>query len=143
MTYQAESLAGIIRSNRLFWVTSGNVTTWPAFSVNAAGTASQTGMDSTGGGCVGVSVNCSAAQLAYDDLMNSTYGWARNFTAAFPGATASIACVSASGGTCAANPSSPNGYDITLTWNQKMVAINKSTANSQTQAVSMVMHVQP
>jgi type IV pilus assembly protein PilV len=144
MTYQAESLAGIIRSNRLFWVTSGNYTTWPAFAVSSAGAVTQTGMDTGGGSCTSASANCSAPQLAYDDLTNATYGWAPNFVAAFPGATASIACVSASGGTCGANPTSPHGYDITLTWTQKMVAVNKSTANSQqSQTVSMVMHVQP
>jgi len=148
MTYQAESLAGIMRANRAFWVTSGNYATWPAFDVSSAGAASQTGMTSVST-CVGAGVTCTPAQLAYDDLMNSTYGWAKKFNdgttaSAFPGASAKIACVSASGGTCAANPTTPHSYDITLTWDQKMVAVNKSTVNSQTtQPVSMVMHVQP
>jgi len=148
MTYQAESLAGMIRSNRSFWVTSGNVATWPAFDVSTAGVATQTGMTSVTT-CVGASVTCTPAQLAYDDLMNSTYGWAAKFNdgttaSAFPGASAKIACVSASGGACAANPTSPHGYDITLTWNQKLVAMSKTTQTTQTSTpVSMVMHVQP
>jgi len=63
---------------------------------------------------------------------------------AFPNASATIACVSASGGTCAANPTSPHSYDITLTWSQKLVAMSKTTQTTQTSTpVSIVMHVQP
>ena len=148
MTYQAESLAGMIRSNRSFWVTSGSTATWPAFAVSSAGVASQTGMTSVAT-CIGASVACTPAQLAYDDLMNTTYGWAKNFNdgtaaSAFPNASATIACVSASGGTCAANPTSPHSYDITLTWSQKLVAMSKTTQTTQTSTpVSIVMHVQP
>ena len=141
MTYQAESLAGMIRSNRKFWITSGNFTTWPDFAMNSAGSVtSRTGMDTTVVTCAGASVVCTPAQLAYDDVVNV---WVPQFTLAFPNATAAIKCVPATGSNCAANPASPHGYDITLTWNQKMVAINKSTAGSQTQSVSIVMHVQP
>ena len=143
MTYQAESLAGMIRSNRSFWVTSGNVGTWPAFYYDGSGGApsTTTGMTTAAvGDCTGVSGTCSADKLAYDDVVNT---WLVQYKAAFPGAQARIACVPATGASCAANPTTPHGYDITLTWDQKMVAMNKSTANSQTQAVSMVMHVQP
>lgn len=141
MTYQAESLAGMIRSNRKFWLTSGTVATWPGFALNSAGTVtSSAGMDSSAATCVGASVVCTPAQLAYDDVVRT---WVPQFTAQFPNATAAIACVPATGSACAANPVSPHGYDITLTWAQKMVAINKSTAGSQTQNVSIVMHVQP
>ena len=141
MTYQAESLAGMIRANRSFWVTSGNVATWPAFAVSTAGATTNTGMTTvTAGACTGVSVVCDEKQMAYDDMANT---WAPQFVAAFPGASAAIVCVPATGSSCTANPATPHSYDITLTWNQKMVAMNKSTANSQTQAVSMVMHVQP
>ncbi len=143
MTYQAESLAGSIRANRLFWVVDGAAATSPTFGVNSSGTPSYTLMDSsTPAGqtsCIGTNP-CSAAQMAYDDMVRT---WTAQFVLNFPGATASIACVSASGGTCAASPSKPNGYDITLTWNQKSVAMNKSTANSTTTPVSMIMHVQP
>jgi type IV pilus assembly protein PilV len=141
MTYQAESLAGMIRSNRGFWVTSGNVSSWPDFKMNSAGSVtSSTGMLSTASTCVGASITCSPAQLAYDDVVRT---WVPQFIAAFPNATAAITCVPATGTACAANPATPNSYDITLTWAQKLVAMNKSTANSQTQNVSIVMHVQP
>ncbi|MFL6628619.1 MAG: type IV pilus modification protein PilV [Burkholderiaceae bacterium] len=142
MTYQAESLAGMIRSNRSFWVTSGNVATWPAFNVSTAGAATNTGMTTVAAGaCTGVSAACDEKQMAYDDMVNT---WTPQFIAAFPGASAAIACVPATGSSCTANPTSPHSYDITLTWSQKMVAMSKTTQNTQTSTqVSMVMHVQP
>jgi len=141
MTYQAESLAGMIRANRKFWVTSGNYATWPAFAIDGSGAATQTGMTVvTPNFCTGAAATCDEKQMAYDDVVNT---WKPQFLLNFPGAQAAIACVPASGTTCTANPTTPNSYDITLTWNQKMVAVNKTTVGSQTQSVSMVMHVQP
>jgi type IV pilus assembly protein PilV len=141
MTYQAESLAGMIRANRKFWVTTGNFATWPAFGVDGTGTPSNTGMTSVSTNfCTGASASCDEKQLAYDDMVNI---WTPQFTNQFPGALVTIACVPASGTTCTANPATPHGYDITLTWTQKMVAMNRNTVNSQTQPISMVMHVQP
>lgn len=146
MTFQAESLAGMIRANKNFWVTSGSTTTWPQFQVSKAGAVTNVGMNKLGstGSCLGAT--CTPDQLAWDDM----YTWAAAFNdgtanSAFPNASASIVCVPAPPATaCAANPVTPNGYDITLTWDQKLVAINKSTVNSTpTQSVSMVMHVQP
>jgi type IV pilus assembly protein PilV len=147
MTYQAESLAGMIRANKSFWLTSGSTATYPAFAVAKDGTITNTGMTAAtpSSSCVDAAANCSAANLAYDDM----YTWAKAFNdgtaaSAFMGAQASIVCVPASGvGACAANPVTPHGYDITLTWDQKQIAVNRSTAGSTTLPVSMVMHVQP
>ena len=144
MTYQAESLAGMMRANQGFWVTSG-AGPFPSFSVTTGGTASDSQMSKNGSTGTCLNVTCSQAQLAWDDM----YTWAAKFNdgtvnSAFPGASATVACVSASGGACGANPATPHSYDITLTWQQKLVAINRSTVNSSmTQPVSMVMHVQP
>ena len=145
MTYQAESLAGMMRANRAFWVTSG-AGPFPSFNVSKAGAATDTQMSKNGSSGTCLSVTCTPAQLAWDDM----YNWAANFnnngsaSSAFPTAAASIACVSASGGACGANPTTPHSYDITLSWDQKMVAMNRSTVNSSTtQPVTMVMHVQP
>ena len=150
MTYQAESLAGMMRANRAFWVTTG-AGPFPSFNVSTAGAATDSSSSSSSlmsklgstGTCV--SVTCTPAQLAWDDM----YTWAAKFnnglsTSAFPGASAAISCVSAAGGACAASPATPHSYDITLTWQQKLVAVNRSTVNSSmTQPVTMVMHVQP
>lgn len=142
MTYQAESLAGMMRANKGFWVTTG-LGTYPTFSIDAAGNLSlppssiKLGLTGT---CVDlVAITCSAANLAWDDLNN----WATDFKTAFPGARAAVTCAPASGSTCVASPATPNGYDITLTWDQKQTAINQSTAGSTTLPVSMVMHIQP
>ena len=152
MTYQAESLAGMMRANRAFWVTKGNLTTWPGFDVSTAGAATDSGLMvklGSSGSCVGTSVTCNQYNLAWDDM----YNWAKAFNdptnplAAFPGASAKIVCVplAGPGNACGANPTTPHSYDITLTWQQKLVAINRSTVNSSsmTQPVSLVMHVQP
>ena len=151
MTYQAEALAGMIRANKGFWVTTGSPVNWPRFAVASDGTPSNTGMTAVTlrSTCINTTgaPACSPDKLAYDDM----YQWAKDFndptnaSAAFPGASASIVCVPAGGGNCGANPAVPHGYDITLTWNQKIVGLNRSTINSSsmTQSVSMVMHVQP
>jgi hypothetical protein len=109
--------------------------------MNSAGTVTaSTGMDSSAATCTGSGVTCTPAQLAYDDVVRT---WVPQYVAAFPNAQASIACVPVAGASCAASPTSPHGYDITLTWDQKLVAISKTTAGSQTQSVTIVMHVQP
>ena len=144
MTFQAESLAGMMRANPGFWVTSGTTSIYPEFRVSSAGvvTKSTNMVAPPGGTCLNAA--CLPANLAYDDMFTWAAAFNNNTPAsAFPGASASIVCVSASGGACGANPAQPHGYDITLTWNQKMVAMNRSTANSTTTPVSMVLHVQP
>jgi type IV pilus assembly protein PilV len=146
MTFQAEALAGMIRANPGFWVTSGATAIYPEFKFNtdASGTVvSSTNMVAPPlGSCTNIAGTCTPANLAYDDMVTT---WTPVFKAAFPGASATIACVPATGSTCGANPVQPHGYDITLTWQQKLVAMNNSTVNSTSMAtpVSMVFHVQP
>ena len=152
MTYQAESLAGMMRANKQFWVTTGAPAVWPGFNAPATVAPSDSGMLApTPETCVGTTITsvCSPQNLAYDDM----YRWAFAFNgptnplAAFPGASAKIACVPAPPASpttaCTNNPAVPNGYDITLSWTQKLVAINRSSVNSTPQTLSMVMHVQP
>ena len=144
MSFQAESLAGMMRANNTFWIVKG-AGPFPSFTVTSAGAISNTSMSSPpSGDCVtpagGAAHSCPlASQLAYDDM----YTWAGNFVAAFPNATANVTCKSASGGACAINPTVPHGYDIVLTWPERIVAINRSTVNSGTTTARMVMHVQP
>ncbi|MEP6502622.1 MAG: type IV pilus modification protein PilV [Betaproteobacteria bacterium] len=143
MTFQAESLAGMMRANKAFWSTTTGP--FPRFAVATDGTRSNQQMTApTTVDCVSPHPVCSAAQLAYDDM----YTWGAAFNTgsggAFPGATATITCISSSGAaSCAANPTVPNSYDIVLTWNEKYVAINRSTVNGSTNTATMVMHVQP
>ena len=142
MTYQAESLAGMMRANKLVWKTTG-LTAYPAFTVDAVGNVTNPGTKygSGTGTCVDLSGTntCAPENLAWDDLDV----WSKAFVKAFPNAQAKIACAPSSGSACVSNPANPNGYDITLTWDQKQVAVNRGTAGSTTSPVSMVMHVQP
>jgi type IV pilus assembly protein PilV len=142
MTFQAESLAGMMRANKSFWSTTAGP--FPSFTVTSAGVASDTQMVKNGstGSCL--NVGCSPANLAWEDM----YTWAGTFnngsaTSAFPAASATITCVPSSGASCTANPTVPHSYDIVLAWQQKVVAMNRSTAGSPSQTISMVMHVQP
>jgi len=131
MTYQAQALASAMRANRAYWqgttaytVTIKNDGTWTAAS----------GMSAPGGGgtCVGVST-CSAGNLAYDDVNT----WYQSFHARFPTATGTIACT-------AGSATVPESCDITLSWNERTVAINRTTAAGTSSATgTIVLHVQP
>ena len=139
MTLQAEALAAAMRSNEAFWQSS---TAYRQNVTIAGGTFAQrpvtmTQVGSNGGTCLGI-LTCTAAQQAYDDLS----AWAAAFGAQFPTATGSVVC--------AGSASVPESCDITLSWTENAVAINRSTmaaangANGAVQsAASMVLHVQP
>ncbi len=133
MTFQAESLAGSMRANRSYW--ASKFTTAPSFTLVTTGTqtypTSANGTDAT---CV--STVCTGPQMAYADLKL----WRDNFLASFPGAAATITC----SGSCTTGTTPPASYDITLTWNEKSVAVNRSGAGTGTTLpVSMVLHIQP
>jgi type IV pilus assembly protein PilV len=138
MTLQAESLAGLMRGNRAFW--AATTTPFPAFSVTSDGVGhyGSTIVDGADPACV--ASKCSPGSMAKSDLA----AWTTSFAAQFPGATASIACVTAAGSACAASTTIPTSYDIKLAWTERFVAINASTTPSSTlPTVSMILHVQP
>jgi len=131
MTYQAQAIAAAMRSNRAYWqgttaytVTFKNDGTWVAAS----------GMTAPGGTgtCVSVST-CSAGNLAYDD-MNT---WYTSFHARFPAATGTVGCT-------AGSATVPESCDITLSWDERTVAINRTTAAGTSSSTgTIVLHVQP
>lgn len=137
MTFQAESLAGLMRADRGFW--AATTAPFPSFSYNPAtssspvlsSTIAANGTDPT---CSSTSVVCKPSEMAYADLS----AWLTSYKNAFPGATAAVACT----GACSASSGVPTSYDITLTWSEKTVAVNRSSTGS-TATVSMVLHVQP
>lgn len=149
MTFQAESLAGMMRANKSFWTTT--VGPFPSFTVGSDGTVSNAQMVKSGTLATGSCANlpgaaiCTPQNLAWDDM----YTWAAAFndgtaTSAFPGASATITCIPSSGAPpCTATTTAPHSYDIVLSWQEKFVAMNRSTAGSPTKTLSMVMHVQP
>lgn len=132
MTFQAESLAGAMRANRGYWSTKA--ATAPSFTLVATGQTYVPGANTTDATCTGTV--CTSQQMAYADLLL----WRNNFVISFPNAAATITCAAA----CITGTTGPPSYDITLTWNEKSVAVNRSSVGSGTTLpVSMVLHVQP
>ncbi len=130
MSFQAESLASLMRANRAYWATTASPL--PGFTITTDGNLTYpTGM-SAGTDPACKTAPCSASSLAYLDLKT----WGTAYTGTFPGATATI-----TGTTTAA----PTGYDIKLAWVEGRVAINRATAGAgaASDAVSMILHVQP
>ena len=137
MTYQAESLAALMRANRAYWgATTG---TAPGFTL-AAG--SSTPKDTAGtmtaatiSDCtsvVGTPKTCTAAQIASADVAS----WATNYNTQFPSGDAKVVC------TVAANL--PTTCDITLTWTEHSVAVNRTSDKAVAlPKPSMILHVQP
>ncbi len=134
MTFQAESLAGAMRANRGYW--AAKAATAPAFTLAASNQTYPTSANSGSPTCTSTSVACTSAEMAYADLVL----WRDSFIRSFPAASATIACSAA----CTTGSTGPSSYDITLTWNEKSVAVNRSSVGTGTTLpVSMVLHVQP
>jgi type IV pilus assembly protein PilV len=138
MTYQAESLAAMMRANRNYW---GSTTgTAPNFKVAAgnptpidnAGTMTVTTTTACTGTIAAPVTPCPVAKIAYVDVL----GWTQQFVGAFPNGTATDVCTVTAG--------LPTTCDITLSWTEHTVAIsNSSTILAAPPTVSMVLHVQP
>jgi type IV pilus assembly protein PilV len=131
LTFQAESLAGMMRADRGYWASTtvaGPTYTFDGnlFSPDVSGASTCT------------TSACTTTQMAQSDLN----AWATGFKTAFPGATASITCVTPTGAACAIGGTVPSSYDIKLVWAEKTVAVNRSSAGS-TGNISLVLHVQP
>ena len=145
LTFQAESLAGLMRANRGFW--AARTVPFPSFFVpSTSGTPPTYPTGLTPGTDQYCKTSaCTPAQMAYADLTM----WANGFSNAFPGATATVTCTAPSAAACSASAIVPTSYDITLTWHEKSVAINRgatgtnATSTSSNNGVSMVLHVQP
>ncbi len=137
MTYQAESLASMMRANRGYW---GSITgTAPNFSVTAG---NATPVDNAGTmtiatlpSCTSTATiknACTAAAIAWVDAS----AWTAQYVSAFPNGLATTVCT--------VTASMPTTCDITLSWTEHYVAINISSKNTALPpAVTMVLHVQP
>jgi type IV pilus assembly protein PilV len=136
MAYQAESLAGAMRANRGFWannlvtpqpkVTTAAGATNGAYTVVAGSVPTSSSKDCTLSACA-------TNELAAWDLKQ----WTMAYATQFPSATSTIACATTTG---------PVTCDITLSWNEHYVGINKSTAASGATVSAtgtLIVHVQP
>jgi len=137
ITMQAESLANAMRSDRAFWAST---TSLPSFTIAAGGTVTYGGAfpAAHAGGCTSPSTACSSGEMARDDVSF----WATGFGSQFPTATGSMSCSTASS-------TGPTTCDLSLTWTENIIAINRSAgaASGSTAAHSntnyLVLHIQP
>lgn len=126
---QADSLAAAMHGNPGYWAAGLAPASFSASStsVTDAGHVLDQTVDCTAG-------TCTPAQLAADDVQT----WARNLDAQFKGYAATVTCTNASG--------APVNCTITLTWSEKVVAINRTTAAAsavQQSTQRYALHVQP
>ena len=126
---QAGSLAAAMHGNKGFWAAGAAPAT---FSAQGTTISDASGVLTAASDCA--ASTCTAAQLAAYDVQS----WVANMNAQFPDYTASVACTTAAG--------VPVSCAITLTWGEKYVAINRSTAASAaalTATQSFTLHVEP
>lgn len=134
MTFQAETLAAAMRSNKAFWQSSTNYTQSITIAAGGAVSASPSTLvqPTTSDHTCNNTSTCSPANLAYDDINT----WASAFGTTFPAANGTIVCTGSA--------TVPETCIITLTWTERSVAINRTTAaGSSTNASYVVLHVQP
>jgi len=129
VSVQAQSLAAAMRANRAYWASGAapSSVTISGTTVTDAGHVLDRSADCN-------ATVCTASQLAAFDLQ----GWAANLDAHFKGYAATVACSTAT--------SAPIACTITLTWTEKIVAINRSTAASgvaQSSTQRYALYVQP
>lgn len=115
---QTESLIAAMHANRGFW---GVANTAPAtFSVSAntvtdsnkALTTAIAGCPKSGG------TACTPTEMAAYDIQQ----WAAQMNANFPGYTAA--------GNCTTDTTLPVSCNVTVTWNEKYIAVNSTTASA-------------
>lgn len=148
ISLQASSMAAAMQANRVYWASvippnsaPGTAALVPPASFSVA---NGTVTDSSGvlnatvsGNCKGSSTTsaaCTATQMAASDLQ----AWAANLNALFPSATAAFAC--------STGANVPVTCTITINWQEKYVALNRTTAtgtSSQVATQSLTLYVTP
>ncbi len=141
MTFQAESLSGMMTANRSYWAsTTGAAGSTMGFKVAAAaGTAVDTSSGTTALDqsvtCSDTTKTCTAAQIAGFDAKQ----WAAAYSTQFPSGTANV--------TCTLKANLPTTCDITLVWSEHYVGVNRNTAGGGAKmsdsTINMTLHVQP
>lgn len=127
---QAGSLASAMRANPGYWGSASLVAT--SFSASGTTITDASGvLTATPPDCT--TATCTVQQLAAYDLQN----WAASMNQHFPSYQAS--------GTCDNTASVPVRCSLTITWREKQLAINASTAASASDALpaSYTLLVQP
>lgn len=134
---QASSLGAAMQGNKGYWaagVAPASFSTQGSTVTDATGVLTQT-IATCFSASVPTTPVCTPAQLAAYDLQT----WARNMAAQFPSYAANFACNSVAG--------APVSCTITITWSEKYVALNRTTAAAsgaaQTATQSYTLYVAP
>ena len=129
ISLQASSLAAAMHANKGFWAAG-----LAPGSFSATGTTITDSSATLTQAADCVANTCTPAQLAAYDVQD----WVANMNTQFPTYTASVTCTTTTG--------VPVNCTITVTWSEKYIAINKSTAASapaMTSTQRFALHVEP
>lgn len=130
ISLQAESLSDLMHANRAYWA--------EGLAPSVFTVAGTTVTDATGvlnaavaGGCL---TSCTPARMAANDVQ----AWAADMNSQFPSYTAKV--------DCSTDTTQPISCTIYLTWSEKTVAMNRTTATgaaSQVSTESFSIYVKP
>jgi type IV pilus assembly protein PilV len=150
ISLQASSLAAAMQSNRVYWAgilpanaPVGTAALAPPASFSATGKVVTNGptASSTNAACSSATLpttaQCSATELAAADLQL----WATTMNSLFPSYSAKFVCSNT-----ASTSTAPVTCSITISWSEKYVALNNSTATgstAQTATQSFTLYVTP
>jgi len=151
ISLQASSMAAAMQSNRVYWAgvlpanaPVGTAALAPPASFSATGTvvtngptASSTNTTFCSSATLPTSAQCSATDLAAADLQL----WANTMNSLFPSYSAKFVCSNT-----AATSTAPVTCSITISWSEKYVALNSTTATgsaAQTATQSFTLYVTP
>jgi len=126
---QTESLASALHGNRTYWAAGVAPAT---FSATGTTITDSTGVLTGTTDCT--SSTCDNRQLAAYDVRQ----WVTNLSAHFPSYSATVNCSNTAG--------TPVSCNINVSWTEKYVAINRSTAASaaaQTSTQTLTLYVEP
>lgn len=131
---QTESLAAAMHGNSAFWAAGGTApATFSVTGTTITDSSNVLNQTLTAGACLS-GKSCTPAQLAAYDVQQ----WASTMNANFPGYSATVNCTTATG--------VPVSCNITVSWNEKYVAINSTTSASgvvTASTQSFTVYVQP
>jgi type IV pilus assembly protein PilV len=131
---QTESLAAALHGNGAFWAAGGTApATFSVSGTTVTDSSNVLNQTLTAGMCRS-GKSCTPAQLAAYDVQQ----WASTMNANFPGYSATVNCTTTTG--------VPVSCNITVSWNEKYVAVNNTTAASGVTTAStqsFTVYVQP
>jgi type IV pilus assembly protein PilV len=133
LALQAASLGATMRGNKAYWGTTPPT----SFSVTGGQVTDNSSVLTATASCA-ETTNCTPAKMAAFEVQ----AWAGVLNARFPSARAAVSCTPP----VTTTPASPANCRIVLEWDEKYMAINRSTAASATALTgtqTLTLYVEP